>query len=94
MEELSEELAEKVTSSRKHNVYFDKQKAVFFYFNWIKLWKAASSAFKAQVKIRDSLKAKEMKISKGRKKKRPTVKKMSKGTITRHYMRFIFKTLD
>lgn len=37
---------------RKYNVYSDKHKAVFYYFNRVKLWKAAPSARKAQVEIR------------------------------------------
>lgn len=52
MEELAEELAGEVTSDRKYNVYFDKQKAGFFYFNRIKLWKTAPSIRKAQVEVR------------------------------------------
>jgi uncharacterized protein (DUF1810 family) len=52
------------------------------------------SAFKAQVEIRELSKAKRMKIGRGRTRKRPVVKKMSRGTINRHYMKFIFKRLD
>ncbi|KAI9332752.1 hypothetical protein BD770DRAFT_301157, partial [Pilaira anomala] len=37
---------------KKYNVYSDKHKAVFYYFNRVKLWKAAPSARKAQVEIR------------------------------------------
>lgn len=37
-------------------MYSDKQKAVFFYFNRIKLWKAAPSARKAQVEVRTAQK--------------------------------------
>jgi hypothetical protein len=43
MEEISEELATESTAGRKYNVYSDEQKAVFYYFNRIKLWKDAPS---------------------------------------------------
>lgn len=52
MEEAAEELSKEVTGGRKYNVYSDKHKAVFYYFNRVKLWKAAPSARKAQVEIR------------------------------------------
>lgn len=51
MEEISEELALEATN-RKYNVYSDKQKVVFYYFNRVKLWKAAASGRKAQVEVR------------------------------------------
>lgn len=44
IEELAEELAGEVASGRKYNVYSDRQKAVFFYFNRIKLRKTAPSS--------------------------------------------------
>lgn len=43
---------EEQASGRKYNVYSDKQKAPFFYFNRIKLWKSDPSAHKAQVEVR------------------------------------------
>lgn len=52
MEEAAEELSKEVAGGRKYNVYSDKHKAVFYYFNRVKLWKAAPSARKAQVEIR------------------------------------------
>lgn len=56
MEELANELEEEAKSGKKYNVYSDKQKSVFFYFNRIKSWKAAPSARKAQVEIRTAQK--------------------------------------
>ncbi|KAI9493250.1 hypothetical protein BDB00DRAFT_907518 [Zychaea mexicana] len=56
MEEASQELATETAKGRKYNVYTDKHKAVFWYFNRIKLWKAAPSARKAQVEIRTAQK--------------------------------------
>ncbi|KAI9247885.1 hypothetical protein EDC94DRAFT_652847 [Helicostylum pulchrum] len=55
MEEISEELALEA-ANRKYNVYSDKQKAVFYYFNRVKLWKAAASGRKAQVEVRTAQK--------------------------------------
>ncbi|KAI8639547.1 hypothetical protein BD408DRAFT_263899 [Parasitella parasitica] len=52
MEEAAEELSKEVAGGRKYNVYSDKHKAVFYYFNRVQLWKAAPSARKAQVEIR------------------------------------------
>lgn len=55
MEEISEELALEA-ANRKYNVYSDKQKAVFYYSNRVKLWKAAASGRKAQVEVRTAQK--------------------------------------
>ncbi|CAO3677152.1 unnamed protein product [Rhizopus microsporus] len=46
MEEVSEELSKDVATGRKYNVYSDQQKAVFYYFNRVKLWNAAASGRK------------------------------------------------
>ncbi|KAG2193105.1 hypothetical protein INT46_000737 [Mucor plumbeus] len=51
-----EELGGEVASGRKYNVYSDKQKAVFFYFNRIKLWKASPSTRKTQIEVRTAQK--------------------------------------
>ncbi|GAA5810832.1 hypothetical protein MFLAVUS_004259 [Mucor flavus] len=56
MEEVSEELSKDVATGRKYNVYSDQQKAVFYYFNRVKLWNAAASGRKAQVEIRTAQK--------------------------------------
>ncbi|KAG2214156.1 hypothetical protein INT45_002646 [Circinella minor] len=48
MEEASEELVTETAKGRKYTVYTDKHKAVFWYFNRVKLWKAAPAAHKAQ----------------------------------------------
>ncbi|CAO3654700.1 unnamed protein product [Mucor hiemalis] len=56
IEEISEELSEEAKTKRKYNVYSDKQKAVFYYFNRVKLWKAAPSGRKAQVEPRTAQK--------------------------------------
>ncbi|GAA5813121.1 hypothetical protein MFLAVUS_006590 [Mucor flavus] len=56
MEEVSEELSENTAIVRKYNVYTDQQKAVYYYFNRVKLWKAAASARKAQIEIRTAQK--------------------------------------
>lgn len=56
MEEVSEELSKDVAAGRKYNVYSDQQKAVFYYFNRVKLWNAAASGRKAQVEIRTAQK--------------------------------------
>lgn len=56
MEELANELEEEAKSDKKYNAYSDKQRSVFFYFNQIKLWKAAPSARKTQVEIRTAQK--------------------------------------
>ena len=52
MEEIAEELATESVAGRKYNVYSNKQKAVFYYFNRIKLWKAALSDHKTKVEPR------------------------------------------
>lgn len=52
MEEIAEELATESVAGRKYNVYSNKQKAVFYYFNRIKLWKAALSDRKTKVEPR------------------------------------------
>ena len=44
--------------------------------------------------IREPLKPKKIKIAGGRKRKAPAGKKMTKGTVAGHYMRFICKRLD
>jgi hypothetical protein len=49
IEEIVSEIASELEAGRKHNVYSDKQKAVFYYFNGIKLCKAAPSGRKAQI---------------------------------------------
>ncbi|KAG1173276.1 hypothetical protein G6F46_004006 [Rhizopus delemar] len=49
MEGIASEIALELEAGRKYNVCSDKQKAVFYYFNSIKLWKTASSGRKAQV---------------------------------------------
>jgi hypothetical protein len=51
-----EELGGEMASGRKYNVDSDKQKAVLFYFNRIKLWKAAPSTRKAQIEVRTAQK--------------------------------------
>ncbi|KAG2215958.1 hypothetical protein INT45_010102 [Circinella minor] len=51
MEEASEELVTETVKGRKYTVYTDKHKAVFWYFNRVKLWKAAPAARKAQVEV-------------------------------------------
>ncbi|KAG1441279.1 hypothetical protein G6F56_011556 [Rhizopus delemar] len=56
MEEIAEKLSQQAEISRKYNAYSDTQKAVFYYFNRIKLWKAASSGRKAQVETRTAQK--------------------------------------
>lgn len=52
MEELSKELPQGKTSGKKYNVYSDNQKSVFYYFNRVKLWKAASSGREANIEPR------------------------------------------
>ena len=56
IEEVSEELSKDVATGRKYNVYFGQQKAVFYYFDRVKLWNAAASGRKAQVEIRTAQK--------------------------------------
>ncbi|RCH77668.1 hypothetical protein CU098_007097, partial [Rhizopus stolonifer] len=55
MEEISKELTLEATN-RKYNVYSGKKKAVFYYFNRVKLWKAAASGRKAEVEVRTAQK--------------------------------------
>ncbi|KAI8644075.1 hypothetical protein BD408DRAFT_414025 [Parasitella parasitica] len=52
MEELAEELSQTEASGKKYNAYSDSQKSVFYYFNRIKLWKAAPSGRKANIEPR------------------------------------------
>ncbi|KAG1139223.1 hypothetical protein G6F38_009988 [Rhizopus arrhizus] len=46
------------------------------------------------LEVREPLKPKKIKIAGGRNRKPPVGKKMPKGTVTGHYMRFVAKTLD
>lgn len=46
------------------------------------------------VEISAPLKLKKVKVDGSRKRKKPLVKKMTKGTVTGHYMKFISKMLD
>ncbi|KAG0929919.1 hypothetical protein G6F57_012241 [Rhizopus arrhizus] len=46
------------------------------------------------VEIREPLKSKKVKVDGSRKRKKSVAKKMSKETVTGHYMKFICKTLD
>ncbi|CEJ03240.1 hypothetical protein RMCBS344292_17228 [Rhizopus microsporus] len=46
------------------------------------------------LEVREPLKPKKIKIAGGRNRKSPVGKKMPKGTVTGHYMRFIAQTLD
>lgn len=55
MEEISEKLVLEA-ANRNYSEYSDKQKAVFYYFNRVKLWKAAASGRKAQVEVRTAQK--------------------------------------
>lgn len=56
MEEISGELASEASRKRTYNAYSNRQKAVFYYFNRVKLWKAAASGRKAQVEVRTAQK--------------------------------------
>ncbi|KAI9483953.1 MAG: hypothetical protein EXX96DRAFT_632653 [Benjaminiella poitrasii] len=52
MEELAEELPQVETSGKKYNMYSNSQKSVFYYFNRIKLCKAAPSGRKTNIEPR------------------------------------------